>query len=147
MITSDLVIEQLFPLVKREGYLITSPKAIEYNCIAWAAGRTDIWIWPTPEYFWPTDIPFNDKLSSFIKFYQSYGYSICKNDKLETGYEKIAIYVDLNTDNVTHAARQIYSGKWTSKLGRLEDIEHNTLDCLTESVYGEVAIIMKRKSY
>jgi len=36
------------------------------------------------------------------------------------------------------------SGKWTSKLGRLEDIEHDTPDDVAGGVYGEVAGFMKR---
>ena len=44
----------------------------------------------------------------------------------------IAIYCNFNpqlkTLEVTHAARQLPSGKWTSKLGDADDIEHNTLE-------------------
>ena len=32
---------------------------------------------------------------------------------------------------VTHAARQLNSGEWTSKLGRLEDVRHKSPDVLT----------------
>ena len=141
---SDSRLEIRLPKIKDAGYKVTSPETKEYNCIAWAAGRNDIWIWPRPDFFWPEYITPNDKLSSFIKFYQTLGYSVCENDKLEIGYEKIAIYVTPNIDNVTHAARQTESGKWTSKLGPYKDIEHSTLDCLTGSDYGKVAIIMKR---
>ncbi|TAF36353.1 MAG: hypothetical protein EAZ69_10585 [Oscillatoriales cyanobacterium] len=43
----------------------------------------------------------------------------------------------------THAARQLANGKWTSKLGWLEDIEHE-LDGLTGDRYGVVGQILKR---
>ena len=57
--------------------------------------------------------------------------------------KKIAIYV--NPDGKpTHAARQLSSGQWTSKLGQLEGIEHNILEGLTGSEYGTVAVMMKR---
>ncbi len=72
-------------------------------------------------------------------------HSECDNDKLEEDYEKIAIYMMPDTGTVRHAARQLGSGKWTSKLGPYKDIEHNTLDCLTGTDYGIVAVIMKRK--
>ncbi|MEG3858797.1 hypothetical protein QT974_06710 [Microcoleus sp. herbarium12] len=70
------------------------------------------------------------------------GYEICKDDLLEVGYQKIAIYVDLN-GIPTHAARQLVNGKWTSKLGWLEDMEHE-LDGLVGDRYGVVGQILKR---
>lgn len=50
----------------------------------------------------------------------------------------------------THAARQLPSGAWTSKLGEWEDIEHDTLEALEGSegrgeAYGRVALILKRE--
>jgi len=42
-----------------------------------------------------------------------------------------------------HAARQLPEGRWTSKLGELEDIEHALHD-LTGTVYGSVVLVMKR---
>jgi hypothetical protein len=38
------------------------------------------------------------------------------------------------------------NGKWTSKLGRDVDIEHDTADDVAGGVYGEVVQIMKRTS-
>jgi hypothetical protein len=61
---------------------------------------------------------------------------------LELEYQKIAIYIDVS-GTPTHAARQLPNGKWTSKLGWLEDIEHE-LDGLTGDRYGCVAQILKR---
>ena len=58
---------------------------------------------------------------------------------------KIAIYINPDTEGVTHVAKQTKSGIWTSKLGPYKDIEHNTLDSLTGRDFGIVAIIMKRK--
>lgn len=145
MPTSDPTIERKFPLAKQEGYQITSPETPSYNCIAWTIGRNDKWMWPHPDYFWPTNLSYSAKLSVFIKLYESYGYIICKDEKYEKGFEKIAIYVTENTDIVTHAARQLESGKWTSKLGNYKDIKH-TLEGLTNSSYGKVAAIVKRLS-
>jgi hypothetical protein len=42
-----------------------------------------------------------------------------------------------------HACRQLPSGRWASKLGPSEDIEHALYD-LTGTAYGKVALIMKR---
>jgi len=43
----------------------------------------------------------------------------------------------------THVARQLPSGRWTSKMGFLEDIEH-TVDALRGFYYGAVTQILKR---
>ena len=45
----------------------------------------------------------------------------------------------------THAARQLPNGKWTSKLGRDIDIEHDSVDDIAGSVYGEVLRLMRRQ--
>ena len=70
---------------------------------------------------------------------------MCSDSSLEAGYEKIAIYVK---DGIpTHAARQLGDGRWTSKLGKYEDIEHDSLDALNGDGYGEygrVALFMSR---
>lgn len=42
-----------------------------------------------------------------------------------------------------HAARQLASGRWTSKLGKLEDIDHALHD-LEGMLYGAVVLFMKR---
>ncbi len=44
---------------------------------------------------------------------------------------------------LTRAARQLPNGKWTSKLGRWQDIEHE-LDGLVGEMYGTVKQILKR---
>lgn len=56
---------------------------------------------------------------------------------------KVAIYVD-DSGDPSHAARQTSSGKWTSKMGELEDIEHDGLSALEGKACGTVARIMKR---
>jgi hypothetical protein len=45
----------------------------------------------------------------------------------------------------THATRQLETGKWTSKLGNEEDIEHDLPELVGGGVYGEIALFMKRK--
>jgi hypothetical protein len=61
---------------------------------------------------------------------------------LKEGYERIALYA--SADGVpTHAARQLRDGRWTSKLGRCEDIEDQLRDLQGEN-YGAVVHIMKR---
>jgi hypothetical protein len=49
----------------------------------------------------------------------------------------------LNGFSPLYAARQLPNGRWTSKLGEWEDIEHALHD-LTGMVYGSVVLVMKR---
>ena len=140
----DTLLERKLPKIKEAGYRVASPSSKKYNCIAWSTGRDDIWIWPI-RFSWPSNIERNLNLSSFIDFYQSYGYDISEDDKFEEGYDKIAIYIHPDNGNVTHTTRQLESGKWTSKLGSYKDIEHSTLDSLIGCDYGIIAMIMKRK--
>jgi hypothetical protein len=82
-------------------------------------------------------------LTSYSRVFAVRGYTPCDTGELEQGYEKIAIYAD-SMGIPTHAARQKESGVWMSKLGELEDIEHETLGALEGPGYGVVAQIMKR---
>jgi hypothetical protein len=78
-----------------------------------------------------------------IKVYEKLGYIVCNDNGLEIGFEKIALY-HLDGEYM-HAARQLPNGRWTSKLGFLEDIEHDTLSGLEDGEYGVVKCVMKRK--
>lgn len=43
-----------------------------------------------------------------------------------------------------HAARQLNSGLWTSKLGESNDIQHSTPYTIQGRLYGKVACILRR---
>jgi hypothetical protein len=138
-------IEILFPKLRGSEYSITSPATPEYNCIAWAAGDTEAWWWPDSQniYYWPPDVPRSETLAAFLRAYEILGYSRCHDANTEEGFEKVALYIGPN-GKPTHAARQLPSGSWTSKLGQLEDIEHRSLESLINSPYGSIAVILKR---
>ncbi len=142
---SEREIEQSFPNLQRCGYSVTSPATLDYNCIAWAANDTEAWWEPDPLdlSYWPLGIPRSYTLDAYIEAYKTLGYSVCEDAENENNFEKIAIYADSN-GKPTHAARQLNSGKWTSKLGRLEDIEPLSLDSLAGPHYGSLAVILKR---
>jgi hypothetical protein len=146
-ICSDKRIIELFPHLTPTSFSITSPKDVLYYCIAWAAEDHGAWWWPDTLFlgYWPLHIPREETLDSFKKLFESFGYSICDGPGLEDGFEKIAIYTDLQ-GKPTHAAKQLDDGKWTSKLGELEDIEHDTLEGISGSSYGTASIIMRRPS-
>lgn len=137
-------IEDLFPNLKTTSYSITSPATIDYNCIAWAAGVIDDWWWPDPLEVstWPKGIPREETVSAFIAAFQTVGFVPGANECVEEGFEKVALYA-LN-GFPKHAARQLPNGRWTSKLGSLEDIEH-TLEALDGDWYGTAVQILKRQ--
>jgi hypothetical protein len=70
------------------------------------------------------------------------GYVVGSDESLEPGFEKVALFADA-AGKPTHAARQLPSGAWTSKLGIAVDIEHE-LHALEGEFYGEVVLILRR---
>ena len=136
-------LESSFPNLKPRNYKVTSPKSIEYNCIAWAANDTSACWWPDSFdlYYWPSGIERTETLETFIKVFESLFYNICDSGEFEEGFEKIAIYVKENKP--THAARQINAKYWTSKLGKDIDIKHE-IGGVSDSVYGSISVFMKR---
>lgn len=138
-------IEDFFPGLRGKAYQVTSPRSDAYNCIAWAAGVTSIWWWPLGDprkSHWPDGVPRQETLDAFRLAFESLGYRTCGHAELEPGFEKIALFADPQ-GCPTHGARQLSDGKWTSKLGELEDIEHSLRD-LEGSFYGAVMLVMKR---
>lgn len=139
---SDPSLEIIFPNLGTTGYQITSAEDPNYNCIAWAAERSDIFLWPHP-HFWPSHIPQEETIEAFIQLYSELGYKVCTNGDLEKSIEKVAIYVDAQ-GVPTHAARQLSTGAWTSKLGRSYDIEHHLPEGLNSDGYGSPSVYMSR---
>jgi hypothetical protein len=139
-----------FPNLKDEDWQQCSPVDPSYNCIAYAAGRTDVYWWPDPfapplHDYWPQGVPCEETLDAFIQLYRTFGYEPCDasdNGSLEPGYEKIALFAIGTTP--THAAKQLPDGRWTSKLGLLEDIEHDDLACLNGPCYGSSVQFLRR---
>jgi len=134
-------LSELFPNLTPENHELTSEKTIKYNCIAWAARNTDRW-WQ-PGVHWPIHASREDLgIGDLVLAFKSLGYHECSDEKLELGFEKLAIYG--SGLMYTHVARQLPDGQWTSKLGQLEDITHSTTEALERSDYGEVVQFMKR---
>ncbi len=136
-------LESLFPNLKTSPYSIKSPFDPGYNCIAWAAGDSERWWEPDSwgYYYWPSEAPRTYSLEAYIRAFESLGFVECTDDSLESDLKKIAIYAV--GFRPTHAARQMRSGFWSSKIGKSVDIEH-TLEGLEGSFYGQVALIMRR---
>jgi len=137
-------LELLFPGLAVSEWQETSKQTKEYNCIAWAGSEDhdDVWWWPNRAAYWPEGVPLNTSVEAFIAAYRTLGYEVCDGGDPEPGLEKVALYVG-DDGQVTHAARQLDSGYWTSKLGSLEDIEHE-LQGVEGETYGRVAQFLSR---
>src|SRR6266446_474579 len=123
MSPADIWVRYNFPNLRNGYYTVTSPDTNDYNCLAWAAGETDRkWDPNDPDHYWPDGVPREQTIPAFIAAYATCGYVECQSGEPEIGYEKIVIYaVGLIPK---HAARQLVSGAWSSKLGDGWDIEH-----------------------
>jgi hypothetical protein len=122
-----------------------------YNCIAFAFGDTTKWWWPSPYkfiYYWPPhlrrEIPNAETIENFILAFEWKGYRVCRDGSLKRGLEKIAIYAN-DRNCPTHAARQLESGIWVSKCGRLEDVQHTEPSHVEGALYGRAHTFMHRR--
>lgn len=143
----------IFPGLRNDsGFKITSPATPDYNCIAWACHYNDRWMQPpsiTPPpldsiVYWPDGVVQGEDIDCLMAAFQSKGYECCEDAKHEKGFQKVALYVKRGTRHWTHAARELNSGFWTSKLGQANDIQHGTPYTIEGNTYGEVFCIMKR---
>jgi hypothetical protein len=93
--------------------------------------------------YWPVEVTFDEYgIGALEQAFLALGFQKCPDGSPEPGFEKIALY-GLGMI-YTHVARQLPDGKWTSKLGSGEDIEHDTPQDVAGGLYGEVAEFMKR---
>jgi hypothetical protein len=134
---------ECFPNLARSPHAITSPPSARYNCIAWAAEVVSAWWWPDEDGVghWPKDVPRVETVEAFLHAFRTLGYETCATAELEGGWQKVALYALEGTP--THAARQLRGGRWTSKLGPAEDIEHD-LEALAGPLYGAVVLVLRR---
>jgi len=126
------VLRALFPSLRDCPRQLTSPYDETYNCIAWAAGDVSNWWWPTPgskPNYWPEGIPTVETVPAFIQAFASLGYVVCDDGSLEPGFDKVALYADEH-GIPTHMAKQLPDGTWSSKIGELPDIQHDSLEGL-----------------
>jgi hypothetical protein len=130
-----------FPKLKKAGYKVTSLTDDVYNCIAWAAGDRTTWWSYADGYYWPI-ADHSNGVQNLINVFESIGFQRCENNQVEANYDKVAIFAKAGIWK--HAARQLADGRWASKLGPDEDIEHVTLESLEGDVYGVVFCTMRK---
>jgi hypothetical protein len=131
-----------FPRLTPNNHRVTSPPSADYNCIAWA--REEVERWWQPGVYWPVATPLGDYSDAVLEqMFLSLGFENCGLDaSAESGFEKVALYAE--GVFYTHAARQLPTGKWTSKLGKEDDVEHDTPDDVAGGVYGALYRVMRR---
>jgi hypothetical protein len=137
-------IELAFPRLQGGDWQARSQPDDPYNCIAWAANVATDWWWPVGpgKTYWPEGASREVTVEAFRAAFATLGYVVCVGEAFEPGFEKIALFA--NDQGVpSHAARQRDSGRWTSKLGKMEDIDHALHD-LEGRLYGSVVRVMKR---
>jgi hypothetical protein len=144
---------RVFPNLEDSPHRETSDPDLDYNCMSWAVEDKRNWEpWgiivpaPPPEYHWPVE-DHSGTVRAYTLALATKGYAPCENGLLEEGVTKIALYTV--GDDVRHVARQLPSGRWTSKIGRAEDIEH-TLEALYGGPppyeYGEATHFFSRQN-
>ncbi len=143
-------IERDFPKLVANGYEKTSEDDIVYNCIAHTAGDKSNW-WECypwgpvdiPGYYWPPNAKIGLELEALVSVYETLGYVLCDGPELEMGFEKVALYANENSE-WRHAAKQLPDGKWSSKLGEIEDVSHANPDDVSNDINGNVSLYIKR---
>lgn len=153
-----------FPnLRKSQKWRLRSPWSDTYQCVAWAACRTDRKWWPLnhTEFYWPTGLPRISMpplpwlplpptpVDYLVQGFATLGYKPSDSRAFEFGFQKVAIYA--NEGGATHMARQrFFSRMWLTKPGCMEDILHEDLKDIegdmaaTAGTYGEVAQVLRR---
>jgi hypothetical protein len=98
--------------------------------------------------WWPPGVPRETTKEAFVKAYETLGFELCIGPMLEPGIEKLAIYTLRSPfsgiESPMHAALQLESGEWTSKLGPLEDIVHLDATDVNGPAYGQPVVYMSR---
>jgi hypothetical protein len=117
-------------------YRVLSPSTPKYNCIAWSLGITSQWVWP------------GDRVTDFDHLNARYGYRRLHglDYGVQPGVDKIVLYGKQEHGRwvVTHQARQLSDGTWTSKLGKLALIRHRTPEALSGPDYGRPLAVYVR---
>lgn len=144
-------IDRYYPELAEAGYEITSDETPIYNCIAWAMGDTTQW-WECgrdgpidePGFYWPEGAEHGFGLQALINAYETMGFELCQEGGPvpEEGYEKVALYAE--NGEWRHAARQLVDGRWSSKLGELEDVCHESPADVCGEFNGELTCFMRR---
>lgn len=133
-------LQRHFPnLIHGQNFDFTSLKTDDYNCVAWATEIDDEWI----QFPYDEQNNYDDSIRKYITYFTDLGFTETNDSRPEENVLKIALYGD-KENNFTHVARLRSNGKWASKLGDWEDIEHDTLEVLSGPGYGHPVKLMEK---
>ena len=133
-----------FPKLTDANHRKTSPESPHYNCFGWAILGREVLMGPKDGWFWPADVPLDLRLSTFHLLLDALDFQRCESGDPELDFDRVLLYG--SGENVTHAARQLESGKLTSKRGIFgDDIEHDTADAITGGEYFEILAYFRRR--
>lgn len=134
---------EVFPRLSGETFDIVAPSSTAYNRIAYAAGDVSEWwgISGKNEY-WPDFATRSHRMESLIEVFVGLGYQQCKDSRLESGFEKVALYEQ--EELWKHAALQTLTRRWRSQMGQGPLIEHLNPESLSDGEYGSPTIYIRR---
>ena len=141
----EQLLVEAFPRLSGEKFEIVAQPSNQYNCIAYAAGDVSVW-WGIVEEdnYWPDYATRSNRIESLIEVFGGLGFQQCQYSSLESGYEKVALYEEQG--EWKHAALQTPSGYWRSKMGHGPVIEHLSPESLSDGMYGNPTIYMRRSA-
>ena len=131
-----------FPGLASEDLEIVEEPSAWYNCIAYAAGYASNWWWPDGINYWPPWATETDRIESLIEVFAGLGYEQCDDSHFEEGYQKVALYEVQG--EAKHAAVQMPNGRWRSKMGQGPVIEHRSPESLSDGIYGNATVYMRK---
>ena len=133
---------------------VSSVENSTYNCIAWALGARRNWWEPHREGNipqglgdWPEGLPHDREPGTLRELFRREGFVDCEDGSLDPALVKIALYWvqdDVGSYIWTHAARQLKTGLWTSKLGSSYEVTHRSTGDLEGELYGAVYAYMAK---
>lgn len=135
-----------FHLLDDNDYIVTSDETGDYNCAGWAIDQDCLgnW-WPDPDtdrYHWPDGGRRDGTLGAMKEGFALLGFTECLREADDPDFLKIVIYVLRGMPK--HVAWQLPDGRWASKLGDWEDIEHTDPMDLARGSYGDPEIYMRK---
>jgi hypothetical protein len=122
-----------------DHFEVLAPSTKRYNCIAWSVRTTKRWVWP------------GKSVTAFDRLYARYGYRRLRtmDYRVVPGLQKVVLYGKAKSDGsieCTHGARQAPNGTWTSKLGQMARIRHQSPAALSGPSYGKpIAVYVRAK--
>ena len=136
------LLREAFPNLEKEGFEIVEVPSRRYNCIAYAAGDIANW-WDRQEVgYWSLHATRSDSIESLREIFVGLGFEQCEDSDAEDGYRKIALYEAQGIGK--HAAVQMSSGRWRSKMGQGPVMEYLSLELLSGGMYGIPTTYMRR---